>query len=295
MAGSGPAEWLRRRRLLRIALIGLLFPLPLLAVVSAALVAMTTILHGWRLALQDCLGALLLLLLLTAFAGGYWVEIGVGAWLTWMVAVLLAHLRREASLTLALQVAVLLGLAGTLAFLLWSPDPLAFWEQVLVELVERARIAGLQVEPSDFGMGVVMVMTGMMAASAVASSMAALFLGSWWAGQHKGRTFGQEFQLLSMGRVISLSAAVLGLLFVFGVRSFVDDLLLVLATGFIVQGLAVIHWHGARRGWPAVWPLALYLPLVLLPAVAALEMLLLVLIGLVDNGYSLRRGWAKVV
>lgn len=295
MAGSGPADWLMRRRLLRIALIGLLFPLPLLAVVSAALVAMTTILSGWRFALQDCLGALLLLLVLTAFAGGYWVEIGVGAWLTWMVALLLGHLRRDVSLTLALQVAVLLGLAGALAFMLWSPDPLAFWERVLGDLAERARTAGLQVEPSDLGLGVAMVMTGMMAASAVASSLAALFLGSWWAGQHRGRTFGQEFQLLSMGRAISLLAVTLGLLFVFGVRSMVDDLLLVMATGFIVQGLSVVHWHGARRGWPTFWPLALYLPLVLLPAVAALEMLLLILVGLVDNGYSLRRSRVKVV
>lgn len=289
---AGPGEWLAARRPARIALIALLFPMPLLAVVSAALVAQVAIARGWRSALQECAMALLLLAAVTALAGGFWLEIGTGAALTWLVAMVLGEVRRAGSLTLALQVAVLLGVAGAVAFTIWSRDPQAFWEQVLRDLAARARSAGLEIGPADLLPGAARVMTGMMSASAVASSLAALFLGSWWADRGN---FGAEFQELRMGRVMGILAAVLGALVLTGLRPAVDDLLLVLATGFVVQGLAVIHWHGARRDWPRAWPVALYLPLALLPALAALELALLALLGLADNGYGLRRIGGKVV
>lgn len=291
---SGPMNWLLRQRTLRIALIALTFPLPLLAVVSAALVVMVAALQGWRQALEDCAAALLVLIGLTMVAGGYWVEIGIGAWMTWMGALLLGHLRRIGSLTLALQAAVLLGMAGVIGFVLWSREPVAFWEQVLGDLAERARSAGLDVETADLGLGLVPLMTGIMAASAVISSLTAVFLGCWWIGDNDGRRFASEFQALRMGRAMGGMTAVLLLLFFVGLGSIADDLLLVLGAGFLVQGLAVVHWHGARRQWPAAWPFALYLPLILVPVVAVPQMLLLALLGLVDNGYSLRRLESKV-
>lgn len=291
---AGIAEWLTGRRLSRIALIAFLFPLPLLAVISAAIVVLATNVAGWRVAGQDCTAALLLLVAATALAGGFWFEIGIGALATWLIAILLGHLRRAGSLTLAVQTAVVLGIIGTLAFTLWSRDPQAYWEQVLRDLTERARSAGLTVVPADLVPGAAQVMTGMMAASAVASSMAAVFLGSWWAGPVAGQSFGQEFRRLRMGRVLGVFAGVVGVVFLAGLRANVDDLLLVLGTGFAVQGLAVIHWHGVTREWPKLWPLALYLPLAL-SALAVFEILLLALLGLIDNGYSLRRAGSKVV
>lgn len=292
---AGLVTWLVTRRLARIALIALLFPLPLLTLVSAAIVVMETDAQGWRTAAEDCAGALLLLVASTALAGGLSVGIGLGAAMTWLVAVGLGHLRRIGSLTLAVQSAVVAGVLGALVFTLWSRDPQAYWEQVLGDLTGRARSAGIDVGPAELIPGAAQVMTGMMAASAVLSSMAALFLGSWWAGQVSGRAFGGEFQELRMGRVLGLVAGAAGLMFLTEMRPAVDDLLLVLAVGFIVQGLAVIHWHGARRGWPRAWPMALYLPLALLPALAIVEVMLLALVGLFDNGYTLRRTGSKVV
>ena len=117
---AGFSEWLIERRLSRIALIALLFPLPLLAVLSAAVVVLTTNTRGWRIAAEDCAAAMLALITLTAIAGGFWFEIGIGAGVTWLVAVLLGHMRKTGSLTLAVQTAVLLGVTGALAFLLSS-------------------------------------------------------------------------------------------------------------------------------------------------------------------------------
>jgi hypothetical protein len=267
----------------------------LLAVLSAAIVVLTTNVRGWRVAAQDCTAALFLLAILTALAGGFWFEIGVGAGVTWVLAVFLGNLRRSGSLTLAVQTAVLLGVIATLAFVLWSPDPQAYWEHVLRDLTARARAAGIEVGPGDLVPAAAQVMTGIMAASAVISCIAALFMGCWWAGPAGAGSFGQEFQALRMGRALGVVAGFLGVLFLTGLRTTGDDLLIVLATGFVVQGLAVIHWHGARRKWPKLWPLALYLPLALVPALAAFEITFLALLGLLDNGYGLRRVGSKVV
>jgi hypothetical protein len=134
-----------------------------------------------------------------------------------------------------------------------------------------------------------------MSASVVASAVAALFIGCWWAGQIGGGRFSAEFRELRMGKVLGVLAGVIGLLFLTAARPTADDLLLVLGTGFVLQGLAVVHWHGARRAWFRGWPLLLYMPLGLLPALAGLELSLLALLGLLDNGYSLRRPVGKVV
>jgi hypothetical protein len=287
---NGLLNWLAGRRAARIAVVALLFVLPLLAVASAALVIVTTIASGWRLALQDCAAALLLLAALALLIGGGSTGIVAGAAVTWLVAIGLGQLKRAGSLTLAVQTVVLAGAAVVVGFVAWSRDAAAYWEDVLRDFTERARTAGLDVGPADIVPGIAQVMTGMMAASAVASAMAALFLGSWWAaGPGRGR-FGAEFQAVRMGRVIGAIAGVVGLLFLTSLKATADDLLLVLAVGFVVQGLAVVHWHGARRGWPRAWPLALYLPLALVPALAAIELLLLALLGLADNGFGLRRG-----
>lgn len=292
---AGLAEWLAERRVSRVALIALLFPLPLLPVVSAAIVVFATAVRGWRIAVEDSVLAVVLLAVGTAMAGSYWLELSLGAGLTWAVAIALSHLRRVGSLTLAVQTAVLLGLVGAVAFVVWSRDPQAYWEQVLKDVAERVRTTGLEVAPPDLLPGAAQMMTGVMSASAVASSVAALFLGTWWAGSDGGRSFGPEFRELRMGKVLGVVAGGVGLLFLTAARATVDDLLLVLATGFVLQGLAVVHWHGERWQWPNAWPLLLYLPLALLPALAVVELLLLALVGLLDNGYSLRRAGGKVV
>ena len=292
---TGVPAWLMERRAVRVALMAVLFPLPLTLVVSAAIAVLVTNLRGWRLAAADCALALLLLVGLTAITGGRWLELGAGAALTWLVAVFLAALRSALSLALAVQVAVLMGVVAAIGFTLWVRDPQAYWERVLMDLAERANSAGLAVEPADFVPGAAQVMTGVMSASAVMSSVVALLLGCAWSDPARGRDFGSEFRNLQMGRVLTLAAVLSALLLVTGLGTTADDLLLVFASGFVLQGLALVHWHGVERQWPRLWPLALYLPMALLPAVAVLELVGLAALGLVDNIYSLRRKGRELV
>ena len=71
--------------------------------------------------------------------------------------------------------------------------------------------------------------------------------------------------------------------------------LLVLATGFVAQGLAVIHWTADHRGWPRFWSVVLYGPLMLSPSLAGLLLVGLMTAGILDNLISLRRSRTNVV
>jgi hypothetical protein len=295
MATSGLSGWLAGQRAPRIALIAGLFPLPLLGLVSVAIVVLTVQVHGWRVAAADCVAATLVLVGLIMAAGGYWLGLGLGAALAWSVALLLGGLRRRSSLVLPVQVAVLAGVAGALAFNTLAADPLAHWEQVIRELARRAATAGVDLGPTEPLLATASVMTGVVAASAVASAVAALVLGSWWASQLGVGEATSEFQVLRMGAVIGALTVLVAAACLTDWRAIADDLLVVLGAGFAVQGLAVLHWHGTRRGWPRAWVLALYLPMVLLPAIAAAELLALAALGVADNAYSLRRIGANVV
>ena len=89
-----------------------------------------------------------------------------------------------------------------------------------------------------------------------------------------------------------------------GVASLADgsqltsDLLLVLATGFVLQGLAVIHWQFHARKWPGAFLLLVYLPMLPVlagPAVAAGAWLSVAAIGFIDNWFVLRRSNENMV
>jgi hypothetical protein len=272
-----------------------LFPLPLLGLASAATAALVTQAQGWRVALADCSIALGLLLALTLVTGGEWLAIGLGAALTWLVSVGLGALRRSAALTLAVQVAVLTGLAGVTAFALMVKDEQGYWAAVIREFAERATAAGMDLGPVESLLGLAGLMTGVVAASAVLTAVVALVLGSWWASQLGAGDVVPEFQALRMGRVIGALALLAVALSLTGWRSTADDLGLVLGAGFALQGLAVAHWQAAHRRWPRWWSLVLYGPMLLLPALAGAALLLLAVVGVVDNGWSLRRRAPNVV
>lgn len=293
---TSPAAWLAERRVPRILFVAGLFPFGLLGLLSAALVVMTAILRGWRLALEDCLAALLVLLALILVVAGSWQALVLSAGLSWGSAVLLGALAgRHASLTLPLQVLVLLGTAGVLLFAVLVGDPVAFWEPVLETLTAQLGELGLRFEDPGGLNRLAPSMTGLVAASAVVSSSLALVLGSWWAATAGGPRFATAFLGIRMGVVLGIIAALAGLAVLFGLGWLPASLLLVIGTGFAVQGIAVLHWQARARNWP--WPVlaAVYLPLLFGPVLIALAWLIFAAVGFIDNWYGLRRGGTDVI
>ena len=141
------------------------------------------------------------------------------------------------------------------------------------------------------------LMHGVIGASLLSTLMLALMLGLWLDRESDGDAdhWRRKFLAFRLGRVLSLAAVIAVVLLAAGLVSLGGGLLLVLGTGFVAQGLAVIHWTADHRGWPRIWPLALYVPLLLGAPPAGLVVLGLALAGLVDNGFELRRRRSNVV
>ncbi|RMF96694.1 MAG: hypothetical protein D6727_07440 [Gammaproteobacteria bacterium] len=290
-AVTGAGAWLVQRRALRVLAIAVLFPFGLLSLLSGALVVMVTMLRGWREAGADCVLALLALTALVAAAGGSWPVLAGGAALSWGLALVLgATAARYRTLTLPLQLLVLLGTAAVLLAPLLLGDVVAFWAPRLEALARALGEAGIEVgEPAAFRL-LAPLMTGLVAASAVLSSSIALLLGAWFAARTMGQAFAPWFLQLRMGAVLGILAAAAGIAAGLELGWLADALVLVLGTGFALQGLAVLHWQVSVRGWPGPLLVLVYLPLLLGPVAMALAWMAYAAIGFIDNAFGLRRG-----
>ncbi len=273
----------------RVVLIAATFPLPLMNVLSAGLVAFTAQVMGWRVAAVDAALAAALLGLLLSAAGGVSVAGVAGAAGLWALTIVGGStVGRYGSMSFALQIVVGLALIGILVAAVAVPDSAAFWEPVLRELLARADMAQFA-EPLGEDLGrAAAAMNGVIAASLVVSVMISLALGAWLAAGVGGPALGRLFRALTLGRVLSGCAVVAGLAALAGAPPVAGHALLVLAIGLTFQGLSVLHWVAYRREWPAAWSLLLYGPMLLSPAIAVMAMVPLTVLGLMDNWRPLR-------
>lgn len=298
---SGFARWLRGHRLPRIVTIVLAFLFPLTNLVSAAVVVMTARASGWRSAAIDVVVALSLLgalLVLTSGDAGAAspgpAALGAGA--LWGGGLLAGGLlRRYRSADLAFQVLVIGALAGVVVANVAIPDAEAHWQPVLQALIEAAGLPQVDGLPPDWLATVAALMHGVIGASLLSTLILAMMLGLWLDRDGDGADWRRKFLELRLGRVLSLAAILAVVLLAAGRVSLGGGLLLVLGTAFAAQGLAIVHWTASERGWPRIWPLVLYVPLLLGAPPAGLVLLALALAGLVDNGFVLRRRRSNVV
>jgi hypothetical protein len=294
MAGWG--SWLLEHRATRVALIAGLFPLGLLSLLSVALVVFDAENRGWQTTLADCAVALAILTGVVLLAGGNPVPLALSAGGSWLIAGVVGLLTgMYGSLTLPIQALLLIALLSMTLFYLLVPDSAAYWAEFLREFSRQMGELGFQVTDPELLQPLASVMTGMVAGSATLTSVAALCLGTWWGSRAGGPPFRRMFLQIRMGFVIGGVAVLAGLGAMLGAQPFSGNVLLVLAVGLAVQGLAVIHWHAVERNWPRSVFLAVYLPLFLGPSVALITMFLLTALGFMDNWYGLRRSGKSMV
>ncbi|MEE9511310.1 MAG: hypothetical protein V3V79_04260, partial [Gammaproteobacteria bacterium] len=167
--------------------------------------------------------------------------------------------------------------------------------ELLAEMSRQA--AGVDIEPLPWETfeQLAPIMAGIMASAALVALLLALLLGTWWASGLQGGSFAAMFRNLHLGYVIGSLATIAGVAAIFGLQPLAGNVLLVLATGFAFQGLAVVYWWSWSKQWPRGWWVALYFPLFLGPAVRISEMALLVTLGFIDNWYRLRPQRADMV
>ena len=305
------AARLRANRFLRIATVVLTAVLPLTPVVSGAIVAMTARRDGWRLAATDVAAALVVLTGLLQLTSGDVVRPMLSALALWGGALLAGSLLRSfRSVDLAVQALVLLALAELLVATLAIPDAQGYWLPFLKALIQAAGLPQVGGLPPEWLGTMASLMHGVFAASLLSTLMPALIFALWLDGDEvdregpdsggSGRDPGagpwrRRFLELRLGRVLSLAAFGAAGLLVTGFPSLGGGTLLVLGTGFVAQGLSIVHWTADRRSWPRVWPLGVYGTLVFGAPAAGLLLVFLALAGLLDNVVGLRRRGSDVV
>lgn len=272
------------------ALLALL--LPMLGIVSSAVVALVTLRIGTRdglfvSAISTVASALLAYLVLGTLkpAVGFLLVLWLPAWFLGMV------LRGSRSLSLVVQSALSFGLLVIALLYLELGEPQAQWAQILRDLVGELVRSGL-LEPGEsesLVQSLAIWMTGLLAGSFYLQLLLALFLArSWQAQLYNPSGFMAEFQALQVHGGIALLTLPLFVLTWFqgaAAPALVRDLTVLLAPLWVVQGMAVAHGVATQAHLHPAWLVMLYLLLLVAPLPAVM---LVILVGLADVAVDFR-------
>ncbi len=263
--------------------------MPPVSVVSSASVALVTLrlgaFEGLYVLLCSSVAAGVLGLMLLGnyqFALAYAVVLWLPVWLISIV------LREGRHLSLAVEIAVLLGVVGVVGYYLYNLEVAVMWKTLLAQILPVN--ANAPIEDIERTISVMShYMTGVVAAGMVFSLLFGLFLGRWWqANLFNPGGFRQEYLSLStqprlaIGSILVIAIASLSSGIVSEVSWNAAILLFVL---YAVIGTAVLHtlfgaMKLARYTVPMFYVTLFMIPHALLPVA---------LVGLADAWLNLRK------
>ncbi len=274
-----------------LALLSLFFP-PV-SIVSSASVALVTLRRGgnegFYVLISSCLSAAILGFFLFGnfqFALLY----GLVLWLPiWLISIVL---REGKHLSVAVNIAVLLGAVGVIGFYLYVDDPATLWHSILGQMVQPIIEAGNSEIPMDKVKQSIQLfshfMTGGIAAGSVYGLLFGLFLARWWQSTlYNPGGFKEEYLALRVHPIVaSVSIFVLAIGFI--ITGTISEVCFNVAILFIVLytfvGTAILHTAFSIMKTKRFMVPFLYITLVLVPHVIAI----VVILGLVDTWLDLR-------
>lgn len=269
--------------------------LPPLSVISGAAVALVTLRTGVRSGAMVMLGSTAFVALLAYLSLGNLLAGMMFLLVLWLPLWVLAWVLRETrSLTWATTTAGVLGIVGVLVIYALVSDVAVWWEQVLLTMFEPAMEAGGLLADREAVVAILSslakIMTGIAAAGMTLNALMCLYLARAWQAQlYNPGGFRDEFYELRLGQriaMLSLGFIAASLLPLGEFSHMAVEIVIVILSLYILQGLALIHAVVARRQLHMAWLVALYLlMLFVLPQLMALVAVL----GLVDTWADFRR------
>jgi hypothetical protein len=272
-------------------------PFPPASIVSSASVALVTLRRGGREGLYvlvcACAAAAVLSSLLNL---GYQFALMYGAVLwtpVWLISMVLREGRKLAT---AIEIAVLVGMAGVLGFYWLQPQPVQMWSEMLSVMIQPMLDANPDVPAEQVKQSTLMFahfMTGAIAAGTVYGLLFGLFLARWWqATLYNPGGFRAEFLALKghtqlvLASLVILATAILtsGML-----AELCWNMIVVLFVLYTFIGTAVLHAVFASKKSGRFMVPIMYLTLMLIPHV----MILIALCGLIDNWLDLRKKFSN--
>jgi hypothetical protein len=260
--------------------------MPPVSVVSSATVALVTLRRG---AFEG------LIVLASSTVAGLLGYLAIGSfqfallyvmvlWLpVWLISIVL---REGRHLSLAVEIAIFIGIVGIIGFYLYVADPAAMWKAILMQMVPAdAPVADIQRTIDVLSH----YMSGIVAAGSVFGLLFGLFLGRWWqANLYNPGGFRREFLSLKtkpLLTIITLAVVAVALATSGMISETAWNVSILLFVLFTVSGTSVLHtlFAGMKMGRYMV-PM-LYITLFLIPH----AMLIVALVGLSDPWLNLRK------
>jgi hypothetical protein len=157
----------------------------------------------------------------------------------WLIAVVL---REGQHISLAVEIAVLIGIVGVVAYYLLNTDPASMWAQVMPKMMPANALVDDVKRMIAF---ISPYMTGIAAAGAVFSMLLGLFLGRWWQSiLYNPGGFRQEFlSLKTEPRLAMISLAVTGVAMLSSgvVSQIAWNTAIIILILYVFIGIAVLH------------------------------------------------------
>jgi len=273
--------------------------LPPLSVLSGAAIALVTLRDGMRSGAIVMLGSTVFVALLAYMSLGNLLPGVVFFAMLWLPLWLLGWVLRETrSLALATAAAGMLGIVGVLAVYAIVGDVSVWWQQLLMKLFEPAIEAGGQMADRATVEAILVdlsrIMTGIAAAGMSLNALMSLYLArAWQAQQFNPGGFREEFHALRLGQglaLVSLVFIAMSLLPLGIVAHMAGEIVIVILSLYVLQGLALLHAIIAQRGLHVAWLATAYLVvLFIMPHL----IVFVAVMGLIDTWADFRRRFAK--
>ena len=265
----------------------LLLPAPQLT--SGVIMVLLVLGHGSKLAFVEAAIAASVLLTVSLLMGISIDSIATLMAGTWFPVLLLAVLLLGSrSLTLTMQVSVIVAVLAMLIFYVVVPDPIAFWQPYLETMAELVKQNNLQLN-MELLSAEVMTVSAVLAFWMLYTVGLLLGYALYKRLPQETRDFGR-FRELDYGRVIAISMALTAALAFVVDATWLQNLAFVLFVTFWIQGLAIVHWMHGEGQLPLAAVIAVY---ALLPFLQVLLMTVLAVFGYADAWFGFRRRMKK--
>jgi len=269
----------------------LVFP-PLIVYCNAA-IALITLRKGWQQGIIYSLIATMTLVLVNVFSKQSINGVFLAGLIAWLPMVLVASiLAITKSWSRVLQLILLIVLAIVFIFHMVNPDTILFWEQSFEQM--KVELKEFYTESTDIDELITLVaplMTKTFIVFFMLLTILSLIIArNWQALLFNPGGFGKEFREIRIGKQASIGFFAGIALTAFSNNQLINDLIVVVITVFMFQGLSVIHalvkTNKMSNGWLVVLYILLFILLVPM-------FFMLSIIGAIDNFIDFRNRQIK--
>jgi tetrahydromethanopterin S-methyltransferase subunit F len=266
--------------------------LPPISIVSSASVALVTLRRGGNEGLYVLVCACLSSAVLGFFLLGNVQVALLFALILWLpVWVISIVLREGKHLSVAVEMAVLMGILGVLGCYIYFDDPAQLWLSILSQMVQPMIAGGTDVPVEDIKQTVQLFsrfMTGGIAAGTVYGLLFGLFLARWWqSALYNPGGFRSEFLSLRVHPKMAVASIIVVAIawFMSGIVSEICwNITILFVVLYTFVGTAILHASFSEMKMKRFMVPFLYITLVLVPHMIAI----VVMVGVVDVWLDLR-------